>query len=109
MHWPFGPLGWPYCELHGTGTCTSVTTYASVPFWNTCASTPLILALTPLPSSVVSAASQMGSTRISELVVSLPHQSLESSAMVLPCGCALTTLRASVSSLTTFGADGFVK
>ena len=59
-----------------------------------------------VPLSVVSAAFAIGRTRISDVVTSLPHQSLESSAIVEPCGCALTTLRASVSSVTTVGAPG---
>ena len=49
-----------------------------------------------------------GRTRISLLVVSLPHQSDDSSATVVPSGVASTMLRARVISLTTWGLFGSV-
>jgi hypothetical protein len=73
---------------------------------NTCAPTPSTFTVGTPAASVVSAALPIGSTRTCELDVSLPHQSDDTSAIVAPFGCAATTLRARVSSLTTRGAIG---
>jgi hypothetical protein len=73
----------------------------------TFASTPSINVSTAFDSSEFSSASAIGSTRTSECDTSLSHQSLETSAIVAPPGCAVTTLRASVSCAVTVGANGF--
>ena len=87
---------------------TSVTMYESVPLANTRAPIPSTLTACAGAASAVSSALSIGSTRTSELVTSLPHQSDEISAMVAPAGCAVMTLRARVSSVTTDGAIGLV-
>ena len=60
-----GSPGLEFHSLHGAGCCTSVTTYASVPFWNTWAPTPAMFVDGVVPLSVVSAAFAIGRTRIS--------------------------------------------
>src|SRR5207302_10521875 len=92
----------------GTTWRTSVTTYMRLPFWKTRASMPASVRLAALEPSAVSSALQIGSTRTSEEVASLSHQSLETSAIVAQPGAAAITLRASVSSLVTTGASRLV-
>jgi hypothetical protein len=75
---------------------------------NTWALTPSTRTVGTLPASVVSSAFAIGTSRTSDEVTSLFHQSLETSAMFDPCGCAVMTLRARVSSVTTVGAAWFV-
>ncbi len=75
---------------------------------NTCAPTPSTSTAGTPAASAVSSALPTGSTRTCEVVVSLPHQSDDTSATVAPLGCAVITLRASVSSVTTRGAIGAV-
>jgi len=70
---------------------------------NTCALTPSTRTVGVFPVSVVSSALAMGSSRTSDQVMSLSHQSLEISAMFAPSGCAVMTLRARVSSAVTAG------
>ena len=71
----------------------------------TFASTPSTGVSMAFDSSLFSSASVIGRTRTSEWVTSLSHQSLEISAIVDPDGCAVTTLRASVSAAVTFGDE----
>jgi hypothetical protein len=83
--------------------------YASWPLLNTRALTPSTsTAGTAAPVSAVSSAFATGSTRTCDTVVSLSHQSDEISATRSPLGSAVITLRARVSSVTTFGAIGLV-
>jgi hypothetical protein len=80
--------------------------YSRFPLLKTCAPTPGIDTSGTTPASVVSSACAIGNTRTSEVELSLPHQSLDTSPIVLPTGCAVNTLRASDSSVTTLGAFG---
>jgi len=72
-----------------------VTTYESVPFWKIVARRRRS-ARRHRAVVVVSAALAIGSTRISEVETSLPHQSLESSAIVPP-GLRVDDVAASVT------------
>src|SRR5580698_2235720 len=74
---------------HAIGTGTYVTMYSSVPLLNTCGPTPGTVMSGTWPASVVSSACAIGSTRTSDVVLSLPHQSLDTSPIVAPTGCAV--------------------
>src|SRR5215471_20214123 len=89
----------------GTVLGTSVTTYEVLPaaLWKTRALAPGMSISRIAGSRRFSSGSLIGRTRSVDLLLSLPHQSLDSSAMLVPWGVASTTLRARVSSFTVAG------